>query len=183
MRPAAFAAPTALLAVWLGFFTPQHGRVACALAERVGDGAGRADRRDSVGDVGVLERRSWHVCTNARALAPNVWILLALHVPTLAAVSIIDSAVSRTLSSHPSSASRHCHFLFTVVYYADFDVVNYLAIVAVAEALLIRRALVERQRRQTARSFAQPCATRLPRGAAAAALPVQLARRGFGAGV
>jgi LytS/YehU family sensor histidine kinase len=37
-------------------------------------------------------------------------------------------------------------FLLTVVYYADFEIVNYLAIVAVAEALLIRRALVERQR-------------------------------------
>jgi LytS/YehU family sensor histidine kinase len=79
-------------------------------------------------------------------VAPNVWILLALHVPTLVAVSVIDSAISRTLQSVLLSATPTVTFLFTVVYYADFEIVNYLAIVAVAEALLIRRALVERQR-------------------------------------
>jgi LytS/YehU family sensor histidine kinase len=87
---------------------------------------------------------AWH--RRARAVASNVWILLAFHVPTLAAVALIDSAVSRLLSRVLLGVAPTVSFVFTVVYYADFEIVSYLAIVAVAEALLVRRALVERQR-------------------------------------
>src|SRR4029079_1822787 len=136
----------ALLAVWLGFFTLQTAVSRALWPSTLATGLGvQIVAIQSVMwtllNIGV---GTWH--KRARALAPNVWVLLALHVPTLAAVSIIDSAVSRGLSSVLLGATPTVSFLFTVVYYADFEIVNYLAIVAVAEALQIRRALIERQR-------------------------------------
>ncbi len=136
----------ALLAVWLGFFTLQTAVSRALWPSTLGMGlvvqiVAMQSVMWTLLSIGV---GTWH--NRARALAPNVWILLALHVPALVAVSIIDSAITRTLQSVLLGATPTVSFLFTVVYYADFEIVNYLAIVAVAEALLIRRALIERQR-------------------------------------
>ena len=137
----------ALLAVWLGFCSLQTA-VSRALWPAGALPLGRVAQ--IVGIQALLWAflsagiGAWH--RRARAVASNVWILLAFHVPTLAAVALIDSAVSRLLSRVLLGAAPTVSFLFTVVYYADFEIVSYLAIVAVAEALLVRRALVERQR-------------------------------------
>ena len=69
--------------------------------------------------------------------------------------------------------------LGVLVYYVDFDIVSYVAVVAVAEALLVRRALLARSATgEATRDLVGPRAARLSRGAAPAALSVQLARRG-----
>jgi len=135
----------ALLAVWLGFFTLQTAvsRALWPSTLAIGLVVQIVAIQSVMWTLLSIGVGTWH--KRARALAPNVWVLLALHVPTLAAISIIDSAVSRGLSSVLLGANPTVSFLFTVVYYADFEIVNYLAIVAVAEALQIRRALVERQ--------------------------------------
>jgi len=136
----------ALLAVWLGFFTLQTAVSRALWPSTLAIGL--------VAQIVVIQSAMWTLLSacvgawhkRARALAPNVWILFALHVPTLVAVSIIDSAITRTLQSVLLGATLTVSFLFTVVFYADAEIVNYLAIVAVTEALLIRRALIERQR-------------------------------------
>ena len=136
----------ALLAAWLGFFALQT-----AVSRALWPGT---TGLSLVAQIVVAQSVMWALLSigvgawhkRARAFAPNVWILLALHVPTLAAVSIIDSAISRALTSALLGVTPTVSFLFNVVYYADFAIVNYLAIVAVAEALLIRQALIERQR-------------------------------------
>jgi signal transduction histidine kinase len=137
----------ALLAAWLGFFSLQTA-VSRALWPTgalplglVGQIVGIQASLWALLSVGVS---AWH--KRARIVASNVWILFALHVPALVAVALIDSAVSRLLSRVLLGVAPTVTFLFTVVYYADFEIVSYLAIVAVAEALLVRRALVERQR-------------------------------------
>lgn len=91
--------------------------------------------------VGVAQ---WH--KRIRALTSNVWVLLACHVPTLIGVGIVDSWVSRFVQIHWLGAKRMAPFIATMVFYADFDIVSYLAIIAVAEALLVRAAIAERQR-------------------------------------
>ena len=136
----------ALLAVWLGFFSLQT-----AVSRTLWPSAAAIRL---VVEIVVIQAVMWALLSvgvaawhkRVRAAAPNVWILLALHIPTLFAVSIIDAGVSRTLSSVLVGVTPTVSFLFTTVYFADLDIVNYLAIVAVAEALLIRRALIERQR-------------------------------------
>jgi sensor histidine kinase YesM len=141
--PRSFAA---LLAVWLGFFSLQTAvsRALWPSALPLGLVAQIVGIQASLWALLSVGVAAWH--KRARATASNVWILLALHVPTLAAVALIDSAVSRLLSRVLLGVAPTVSFLFTVVYYADFEIVSYLAIVAVAEALLVRRVLLERQR-------------------------------------
>jgi two-component system LytT family sensor kinase len=137
----------ALLTVWLGFFVLQtavsralwpNGALPLALLAQL-VGIQTVLWTALSGGVAL-----WH--KRARAVSSNVWILLALHVPTLAAVALIDSAATRLVSRVLLGVTPTVSFLFTVVYYADFEIVSYLAIVAIAEALLVRRALLERQR-------------------------------------
>ena len=89
----------ALLAAWLGFLTLQTAVSRARWPSATGLGL--------VARIVVVQSVMWALLSigvgawhkRARALAPNVWVLLALHIPTLAAVSIIDSAISRSLSS------------------------------------------------------------------------------------
>jgi two-component system LytT family sensor kinase len=86
---------------------------------------------------------AWH--RRARAIAPNAWALVAMHVPTLILAALIDTLVSRygsILIVHTRNVGSVSAML---TFFADFDIVTYLAVVAVAEALLVRRALAERQ--------------------------------------
>jgi hypothetical protein len=50
------------------------------------------------------------------------------------------------MSTHWLGATAMPPFIATMVFYADFDIVSYLAIIAVAETLLVRAAIAERQR-------------------------------------
>ena len=86
----------------------------------------------------------WH--KRLRALTSNVWVLLACHAPTLIAIGGIDSWASRFISIHWGGATNMIPFAATMVFYADFDIVSYLAIIAVSETLVVRAAIAERQR-------------------------------------
>lgn len=91
--------------------------------------------------AGVVQ---WH--KRLRAITSNVWVLLACHVPTLIAIGIADTSASRFVAVHWQGATNLIPFGAMMVFYADFDIVSYLAIVAVAETLLVRAAIAERQR-------------------------------------
>ena len=86
---------------------------------------------------------SWH--RTARALAPNVLLLIALHLPTLFVAALADTVVTRAVMLAIDPARQITPFWAFLVYYLDFDIVSYVAIIAVAEALLVRGALVARQ--------------------------------------
>ncbi len=86
---------------------------------------------------------AWH--RRARALAPSMSALVAMHVPTLIIATLIDCVIARYLIEVFTHAPPAAPFMATVVYYADFDIVSYLVVVAVSEALLIRRAALARQ--------------------------------------
>ncbi|MEO7083751.1 MAG: histidine kinase [Gemmatimonadaceae bacterium] len=86
----------------------------------------------------------WH--KHARASAVTLVGLIALHVPLLVVASLVDCAFTRWLVIVVTGAPPAVAFAATLVHYADFDLVSYFAVVAVAEALLVRRAGVARAR-------------------------------------
>lgn len=86
----------------------------------------------------------WH--TRVRAIARNVGWLVAMHLPLLVLITFIDTWASRETSAIFSGQRSFPPFLTTAIFYADFEIVAYLAVIAVTEALLVRRAIDERQR-------------------------------------
>jgi two-component system LytT family sensor kinase len=135
------------LAVWAGFFGLQS-----AMSAALSPGA--AGSRLAIVQEDLVLAVLWAGLTvgaavwhrYARSIAPNLAALIALHVPVLFIITMIDTEVSRMISVHILGSTRLAPFAASVVFYADFDVVSYLAVVAVTEALLVRGALVERQR-------------------------------------
>lgn len=87
---------------------------------------------------------AWH--RRVRSIATNVWGVFGFHLPLFVVAAIIDTAVSRWTAQVFEHAEIRNSFLASLTYYLDFDIVSYIAVVAVAEALLVRRALAERQR-------------------------------------
>jgi sensor histidine kinase YesM len=87
---------------------------------------------------------AWHL--RARRLSTNLWTLVALHLPLLLAAAWVDAALARWLLPILNPAARMNPMWSLISSYADFDLVSYAAIVAVVEALIVRRALAERQR-------------------------------------
>jgi two-component system, LytTR family, sensor kinase len=86
----------------------------------------------------------WH--RYVRSIARNLASLVALHVPMFVLAAWVDTIVSRFAQAQLSGTKLVVPFLASAVYYADFDFVAYIAVVVVAETLLVRRALLERQR-------------------------------------
>jgi two-component system, LytTR family, sensor kinase len=86
----------------------------------------------------------WH--KRIRVIAPNVATVVALHIPTFVVAAVVDGLASRLALLVLQSGPPRLSFVQYLVYFADFDIVSYVAIVAVSEALLVRRALIERQR-------------------------------------
>jgi sensor histidine kinase YesM len=87
---------------------------------------------------------AWHL--RARRLSTNLWTLMALHLPLLLAAAWVDAALARWLLPILNPAARMNPMWSLISSYADFDLVSYAAVVAVVEALIVRRALAERQR-------------------------------------
>lgn len=87
---------------------------------------------------------AWHL--RARRLSTNLWTLMALHLPLLLAAAWVDAALARWLLPILNPAARMNPMWSLISSYADFDLVSYAAIVAVVEALIVRRALADRQR-------------------------------------
>jgi hypothetical protein len=135
-----------LFAAWLAFFWLQAA-MSIALAQQ---SLSRAPLLEEDFVLAVLWAALsagialWH--RYVRSIGRNLLSLVALHVPMLAVAAWIDTAVSRIAQVELTGAKQLVPFLASVVYYADFDVVAYIAVVAVAETLLVRGALLERQR-------------------------------------
>jgi signal transduction histidine kinase len=135
-----------VLGVWVAFFCLQ-GTLSIALARR---GPAQLESMLELDlAVGVLWASlsfaiaAWH--RTARSLAPNVLVLIGLHLPTLFLAGVADTVVTRSVTLAIDPARQITPFWAFLVYYADFDIVSYVAVVAVAEALLVRGALVARQ--------------------------------------
>ena len=87
---------------------------------------------------------AWHL--RARRWSPNLWTLIALHLPLVLAAAWVDALLARWMIPILNPAARMSPMWSLISSYADFDLVSYAAIVAVVEALILRRALAERQR-------------------------------------
>jgi hypothetical protein len=87
---------------------------------------------------------AWHL--RARRLSPNLWTLVALHLPLLLVAAWVDALLARWMIPLLNPAARMAPMWSLISSYSDFDLVSYVAVVAVVEALIVRRALAERQR-------------------------------------
>lgn len=92
---------------------------------------------------------AWH--ERVRARARSVVTVVVLHLPLLLVAVLLDTVVSRVASAAATGMPPRVPFWPYLVFYSDFDIVSYIAVVAVAEALLVRRALIARQ--QSARKL------------------------------
>ncbi|HTE45955.1 MAG TPA: sensor histidine kinase, partial [Gemmatimonadaceae bacterium] len=86
----------------------------------------------------------WH--SRVRAIATSIYAVVLLHLPALVIAALIDCAVARLAVHVITGKAVTLSVPAMLVLYADFDIVGYIAVVAVAEALLVRRALDERKR-------------------------------------
>jgi sensor histidine kinase YesM len=145
LRPALLA-----LSAWGAFFG-----LSAALSLSLG-------RRSSVSLVPMIETNitlavvwaflsvaivTWH--RRVRSSAANVWAVFGFHLPMFVIAAIIDTFVSRWTAQVFEHSQLRTAFVASLTFYLDFDIVSYVAVVAVAEALLVRRALLERQRLAT----------------------------------
>ncbi len=88
----------------------------------------------------------WHA--KVRSFAPNLFVIVLAHVPLFVVAAVLDAWLARVVihALNPSTAS--VPFWGTVSFYADFDLVSYAAVVAISEALTMRRVATARERRE-----------------------------------
>jgi sensor histidine kinase YesM len=133
--------------VWIAFFALQA-LLSIGLIRRTADGMGAVLEVDLV--IAVLWATlsivivAWH--RRVRVMTSNVWIVFAFHLPLLIIAALLDAGVSRAATVMFAHRQPSISFLAAVVLYIDFDIVAYVAVLAVSEALFVRRALSERQR-------------------------------------
>ncbi|HMA23155.1 MAG TPA: sensor histidine kinase [Gemmatimonadaceae bacterium] len=145
IRPIRFAA--LLVGAWVAFFVLQ-GLVSVALSPR--RPASRAGLLELEVVMGVLWAvlsiviSVWH--RRLRASTASLFGLIAAHAPLLVIAALLDCAVARVALTTFSHPTQLISFSAMLALYADLDVASYAIIVAAAELLLVRRALVERQR-------------------------------------
>lgn len=136
-----------LLSAWLGFYMAQA-VIAIGLMPKGAFGPREWITVD--GSVAVLWAvlsvaiAAWH--RRVRQIAPNLWALIALHLPVFLGAAWIDAVLARALISVLNPSAPVLPLWSLVSSYSDFDFVSYAAIVAVVETLVVRRALAERQR-------------------------------------
>ncbi|HEY7393742.1 MAG TPA: histidine kinase [Gemmatimonadaceae bacterium] len=135
------------LGVWVAFFALQAS-LSIGLIRRTSDGVAGMLEVNLV--IAVLWATlsiaivAWH--RRVRALASNVWIVFAFHLPLLIVASVLDAEVSRAATVMFEHVPPRLSFLAALVLYSDFDLVAYVAVIVISEVLLVRRALSERQR-------------------------------------
>ena len=86
---------------------------------------------------------AWH--RRLRSSTTNLFGLMAAHLPLVLIAAVIDCAVARVALREFAHQTQLIPFWAMLVLYADLDVASYAIIVAGAELLLVRRAIVERQ--------------------------------------
>jgi two-component system LytT family sensor kinase len=136
-----------LVGAWVTFFVLQ-GLVSVALSPR------RPPSRLGLLELEVVLGVLWAVLSiviatwhrRLRARTASLFGLIAGHVPLLAIAALVDCVVGRVALNAFSHPGPLISFWAMLMLYADLDVASYAIIVAGAELLLVRRALVERQR-------------------------------------
>ncbi len=133
-----------ILAAWLLFFA-LLGLLTTTLS---------ADRRFEFGPVEIAGTLLWTALTFAilayhrylRARIQNLLLLAAAHLPLLVLASLSDAWSTAWATRTFTHSESKLGILGLVVYYLDFDLVAYAAVVAIAEIGLVRRVLAARQR-------------------------------------
>jgi signal transduction histidine kinase len=142
-----FRAALVVLSAWLAFYLIQAA-MGIALAPKSGFGwLGWIEIDASIAILWTVLSAiiaAWHL--RARRLSSNIWTLVALHLPLLFVAAWLDAALARWLIPVLNPAARLSAMWSLISSYSDFDLVNYAAIIAMVEALIVRRALAERQR-------------------------------------
>jgi hypothetical protein len=136
-----------LFSAWLAFYMVQAA-MGMALAPRSGFSRGGWIAIDA--SIALLWTvlsaliAAWHI--RVRRIASNLWALVALHLPVFLAAAWADAALARWLIPVLNHTTQTNPMWSLISSYSDFDLVSYAAIVAVVEAMMVRRALAERQR-------------------------------------
>jgi len=86
----------------------------------------------------------WHA--KVRGLGP--FAIGLAHLPLFVAAAVADAWLARVVIHALNPSTVAVPFWGTVSYYADFDLVSYAAVVAISEALAMRRAAAARERRE-----------------------------------
>jgi sensor histidine kinase YesM len=87
----------------------------------------------------------WHA--KVRAIAPNLFVTAIAHLPLLVLAAVLDAWLARVVIHALNPSTVAAPFWATVSLYADFDLISYTAVVAISEALTMRRAAAARERR------------------------------------
>src|SRR5262249_2380647 len=118
--------------VWYAFFASQAA-VSHALSRSPTSSLGAAWRLDVVFALLWLlltaAIAAWH--RRVRARVHSVFAVIALHVPLLFAAAVIDAFVSRAATEWMLGTQQRLSFWALLVFYSDFDIVCYVAVVAV----------------------------------------------------
>lgn len=85
----------------------------------------------------------WH--ERVRARARSVLAVALLHLPLVVVAGLLDTLVARVGTRVILGIEPRTSFVSFLVYYADFDIVSYVALLIAVEALLVRRAIAARQ--------------------------------------
>lgn len=85
----------------------------------------------------------WH--EHVRARTRHLLGAIGMHLPWLAVASFLDAYLSRIAAAAIFGMEPRLAFWPYLVYYVDLDIVCYLVVVVIGEALLVQRALVARQ--------------------------------------
>jgi hypothetical protein len=132
--------------VWYAFFASQAA-VSHALSRAPTSTLGALWRLDAV--IALLWAllsgaiAAWH--DRARAHARGLFGLIAFHVPLLVIAVLLDTLVTRAASGLVLGVKQATSFWTFLVLYSDLDIVCYVAVIAVVEALSVRRLLAARQ--------------------------------------
>jgi hypothetical protein len=87
----------------------------------------------------------WHA--KVRSFAPNLFVIGLAHLPLFVVAAVLDAWLARVVIHALNPSTVSVPFWGTVSFYADFDLVSYAAVVAISEALTMRRAAAARERR------------------------------------
>ena len=88
----------------------------------------------------------WH--TRVRAFSPHLVVAVLAHLPLFIIAAVADAWLARVVIHALNPSTTVVPFWGTVSFYADFDLVSYVAVVAISEALTMRRAAAARERRE-----------------------------------
>ena len=147
-RPARARGAFLVLAAWLAFSALQ---VLVAAALDRSDAA--AWTRDIWVDLTMalywsaitLPIAAWH--RRVRASGRGVFGMIALHLPLLVLASLGDTLTTRLSLVYLQHTPPVAPFIATLTYFADFDVLCYLAVLVVVDALIARDGVREGERR------------------------------------